>query len=710
MSGGLETALIKAQNAVKRGEFAEAAQLYGAVVERFPRNARALRGLAQLRQVEAAAATPQAEADRLIGLYQRGQLAQVAAESEALVAKHPRSPMLYNILGAASIGLKDFAKAEAAFTQAAALDPDDAEIHNNHGIALNSQGKVDAALAAFDRALAIRPDYPEAHYNRGNALRKLQATAAAIAAYDRALTLKPDYVEACNNLGLAYQDDGQREAAFACYSRALAMKSDAPDVLHNLGNLLIELENFDGAIKAYGLALAIKPDTSDARGRQLYARAHVCDFSVHDDYRALKQQGALSHEIASPFTMLIFEDDAEHQLGYSRAWAGEAADRSAPAPRQKAPGERTKIGYFSADFHDHATLCLMAGLFREHDRQRFEIIAYSYGPEREGEMRAQLARNVDRLVDLCDMPDRDIVELVSADSLDIAIDLKGFTKQSRARLFAHRLAPVQVAYLGYPGSTGADYIDYLIADATVIPPGDERFYSEKIVTLPGSYQPNDELRPLIDSGASRADLGLPEGGFVFCCFNQNYKISAREFDIWMRLLARVEGSVLWLLRSNQWAEANLRSEAAARGVDPDRLIFAGALPHAEHLGRLRHADLFLDTFNVNAHTTASDALWAGLPVLTRIGRQFAARVGASLVRAVGLPELAVESEADYETLALELATTPALLGELRTRLAANRQTAPLFDTKRYTRQLEAAFDAIAQRHAAGLPPDHIAVT
>ena len=650
----------------------------------------------------------QSEADRLIALYGQGHLAEVAARSEALIARHPHSDVLYNILGAACIGLDDFIRAEAAFTAAAAIDPGDAEIHNNHGIALSALGRLDDAVGAFERALRLRPRYPEALYNLGNAHKKRQALEAAIAAYRQAVALKPDYAAAHNNLGLALHDLGAFEEAGACYGRALAIQPGFGEALYNLGNLLMAMKNFDGAIKAFRLALAISPERSEARAQQLHAQAHICDFSVYDEYHALRDT-ELRPGLVSPFSMLVFEDDPERALAYSQAWPGKAGEAtlSSPPAAVRSPDDRIRIGYFSADFHSHATLCLMAGLFREHDRKRFEIIAYSYGPDSDDAMRAELVGNVDRFVDIRELPDADVAELVRGHVLDIAVDLKGYTQHSRSRLFVHRLAPLQVNYLGYPGSMGAGFIDYLFADATIVPPGDERFYSEKIVRLPGSYQPNDDRRAIIESKATRAELGLPEHGFVFCCFNYTYKISPAEFDIWMRLLAKVEGSVLWLLRSNEWAEANLKREAAARGVDPARLVFAATLPHGEHLGRLRHADLFLDTFNVNAHTTGSDALWAGLPVLTKAGRQFAARVCASLVTAVGLPELVVENEADYEARALALATEPGLLADMRDRLAAHRLTHPLFDTTGYTRQLEAAFAAIHQRRLEGLPPEHL---
>lgn len=712
MSTGVEATLTKARNAARQGDLAEARRLYAAVLERFPGNAKARRALAELDSAPAGTASAAGEVERLVALYQGGHLAEAVRGAEALLQRNPRSAMLYNIVGAGCIGLKQYEKAEAAYTSAAAIEPNDAEIHNNHGTALSALARLEEAAACFRRALAIRPDYAEAHYNLGNALRRQHALGEAVDCYLKALAIAPGDAECLNNLGLAYRDLGRLDEALAAYGQALEARPDFADALHNLGLLMMDRRDFANAIKAYRLALAIDPEKGDAAGQLLYAMAHACDFSAQAEFDRMLAAGRLQPGQASPFTMLVFADDPALQLAYARAWSEASSPPPAPAPapaEPRAQGERIRIGYFSADFHDHATMHLMAGLFREHDRERFEIGAYSYGPDSDGELRRRLLGQVDRFVEARALSDAEVSEIARSHCLDIAVDLKGYTQHARSRIFAGRPAPVQVNYLGFPGTMGTACIDYLVADAVVVPPGDEAGYRESIVRLPGCYQPNDDLRPIVESTAGRAKLGLPAEGFVFCCFNHSYKISAREFAIWMRLLARVEGSVLWLLRSNPLAEASLRREAEERGIDPQRLVFAPVLPHHEHLGRLRHADLFLDTFNVNAHTTASDALWAGLPVLTKAGRQFAARVCASLVTAAGLPELVTTSEAAYEEIALRLATEPQLLGRLRERLAAGRGSCALFATRSYTRQLEAAFAAMHARRLAGLAPADISI-
>jgi predicted O-linked N-acetylglucosamine transferase (SPINDLY family) len=376
-------------------------------------------------------------------------------------------------------------------------------------------------------------------------------------------------------------------------------------------------------------------------------------------------------------------------------------------PRTKS--NQIAIGYFSADFHNHATAYLMAELFESHSRGRFRFIAYSFGPDTKDQMRERIKSSFDEFHDVRFMSDKQVAELSRSASIDIAIDLKGFTQDSRPGIFASRAAPLQVNFLGYPGTMGADCYDYLIADHTLIPDKHQSGYVEKIVYLPHSYQPNDRQRKIADKLFTRKELGLPEDAFVFCCFNNNYKITPPVFDTWMELLRVVEKSVLWLFEDNKFCSENLRREARQRGIDPHRLVFAKMLPLAEHLARHRCADLFLDTLPYNAHTTASDALWAGLPLLTQIGETFAGRVAASLLNAAGLPELITTSAREYERTAIELAQNPARLVSIKQKLWDSRLNMPLFDSELYAKHLEAAYAAMHERYLVGLPPAHIHV-
>ncbi|MEH6828535.1 tetratricopeptide repeat protein [Parasphingorhabdus sp.] len=623
-------------------------------------------------------------------LQKQGKLDQaIAAYQRALAIKSDHPDACYN-MGNAQAERGKLDEAIASYRRALALRPDYAEAQFSIGNALQKQGRLDAAIAAYQRALAIKSDYGEAYNNIGNVLQKQGRLDEAIAAFQRALALKPDHADAHNNIGNALQDQGKPDAAISAYLRALARNPGHADAHYNMGNALQKQDRPDEAIAAYQQAVALNPDHNIAEARLILQRQHICDWRHIDQLGGVCARLGLTAQAINPFMMLSAEDDAARQMARSQNWAV-AEYKQAPIPLAGKPDvrpERLRIGYFSADFHDHATLCLMAGLLREHDAARFELFAYSYGGSNSGEWRRRAEGDVDHFCDVTALSDAALVDLARSHGLDVAIDLKGYTQHTRSGLFQYRLAPIQISYLGYPGTMATTFIDYLIADPTIIPADQRRFYSERLIYLPHSYQPNDDAREIAATSTTRADFGLPEHGFIFCCFNNNYKISPKEFDIWMRLLRQVDDSVLWLLRSNKWAERNLKKEAEARGVDPSRLVFADRIPHADQLARHQHADLFLDTFNYNAHTTASDALWAGLPVVTKQGQQFAARVAASLLNAVGLAELITTTEPDYEALILELATNRDRLKQITDRLASNRLTEPLFDTKRYTRNFE----------------------
>ena len=535
---------------------------------------------------------------------------------------------------------------------------------------------------------------------------------AALESYDKAILLNPHHAEAHNNRGSALHALLQHEAALESYDRAIQLKPDYADAHCNRANVLLTLKQYQAALESFDKAILLRPDYEYVPGMRLHMKRFLCDWEASEsECRQLEARIDRGEKAALPFTMLAVSGSAALQRKAAEIYVrGKHPARSTAAAIPRRPRrDRIRIGYFSADYYNHATSYLMAELFERHDRSRFEILGFSFGPDVKDAMSKRVFAAMDRLVDVQSMTDREVAQLSRTLEVDIAVDLKGFTRDHRAGIFAERAAPIQVNYLGYPGTMGADYMDYLIADHTLIPKDCQRHYSEKIAYLPDSYQPNDSRRPLSAKLSTRADEGLPENAFVFCCFNNAYKIGPAVFDIWMRILARVEGSVLWLLEDNPSASANLRKEAARREISPDRLVFARRLPLAEHLARHTLADLFLDTSPYNAHTTASDALWAGLPVLTRIGETFAGRVAASLLRAVDLPELVTATEAEFEELAVELARNAERYRALRKRLQQSRATAPLFDTQAFTRHLEAAYCAMFERYQAGLSPEHIQV-
>jgi predicted O-linked N-acetylglucosamine transferase (SPINDLY family) len=463
----------------------------------------------------------------------------------------------------------------------------------------------------------------------------------------------------------------------------------------------------------FGKAVELKPDCEFLLGRYLHARMCVADWAQFDQKVEELSFRIARFEKASPsFPVLSLIDSAALQKSAAQVWAQTwhpPSDALGSIPR-RAGKRKIRLGYFSGDFHDHAVAFLTANLFECHDKSRFELFAFSFGPDRQDEMRMRLQVAFDRFIDVRAMSDVDVAALAREVEIDIAIDLTGFTQGSRCGIFAERSAPVQVNYLGYPGTMGADYFDYVIADETVIPEENRQHHTEKVAYLPNTYLVNDARREIPALRFRREELGLPQTGFVFCCFNNIYKILPGWFDRWMRLLKAIDGSVLWLAEGHPAAVSNLRREAQQRGVDPRRLIFASRLPSlADHLARYRLADLFIDTLPYNAHTTASDALWAGLPVLTCQGHSFVSRVAASLLKSVHLPELVARSPAEYEELAIELATNPRKLAAIRAKLDRERLNAPLFDTSLFTRHLEAAYSAMWDRYLADLPPDHLLI-
>jgi protein O-GlcNAc transferase len=603
-------------------------------------------------------------------------------------------------------------EAFVAYNKALSLKPDLAEAWLGCGNVLTAFKRFDEAFAAYDRGLALKPDFAEAWFGRGNIYIELNRLDDAVAAYERAVGLRPALEGAWLGSGNALAALNRFDAALAAYDRALALTPDLAEAWFGRGNVLTTLNRFDEAFAAYDKAFKLNPDLDAVEGARLHTKIRLGDWSdFATEYSHLISGLRTGKNSVLPFHLLALSDSPEDQLRCTKLWIAKVSSASdQPIWRgQIYKHDRINLAYVSADFHLHATSYLMAGMFERHDRSHFAVTAISIGSDDNSDMRLRLKDSFETFIDARALSDDEIARRIEAMEIDILVDLKGFSQGARPPIFSRRPAPVQVSYLGYPATMGADYIDYMIADHTLIPRSHQAYYAEKIIYLPDSYQVNDVARPISDEHIKRTDHGLPDNAFVFCCFNGAYKILPDVFDSWMRILRGVDGSVLWLLEDNASAVSNLRKEAAARGVSPDRMVFARRMSAPHHLARHRMADLFLDTLPCNAHTTASDALWAGLPVLTQIGATFAARVAASLLNAVRLPELIATSENEYERAAIELATGPGKLAAIRDRLAQNRLTTPLFDTQLSTTHIETAYRAIYARYQAGLPPDHIDV-
>ena len=653
-------------------------------------------------------------------LFNRGLVLQRLQRFDAALASYGRvlaiKPDYIEALNERANVLRELKRFDAAlvsYDRALAINPDYAQAHNGRGTVLQDQKRFDDALANYERALAIKPDYVEAHYNRGNVIRLLKRLEGALESYERALVFKPDFAEALNNCGAVLNELGRYADAVANYDRALAIKPDYVDALYNRGLALQDLKRFDEALASYDRALAIDPDYKFLAGLRLFCKMAICDWKAIDEDHGRIADGVRSGKaVLMPFAALDTPLSAAELKTCAEIYVRERNPGSAVLPPRQTryEHERIRLGYFSTDFRDHPVAHAMAELFERHDRNKFELTAFSLDPPANDSMRGRLEKSFHRFIDVGGLSDKDVALRARGLEIDIAIDLNGFTRGNRTEMFAMGVAPIQVNYLGFPGTMGTDYIDYLIADSTLIPDSQQQYYAEKIVYLPDAYMASDTTPSVSGQNSSRAAFGLPSG-FAFCCANTSYKIAPEIFGIWMRLLGAVEGSNLWLAQSNPIAMRNLQQEAKARGIDPERIIFLPYLAHRhDHLARLSLADLFLDTLPYNAHATASDALWAGLPILTCMGKTFPGRVAASLLNVIGLPELITQDLDAYEALALALARNPQRLISLRQKLSTNRASYPLFDMARFAKHIESAYVAMWKRHQAGLAPEHIRVS
>ncbi len=743
-AGRREEALTSFERAIAgRGNFAQAHLEHASVLWRLHRHEEALEsvnralaldsGLAEawhsrgnilhdLRQYdEALAAYDKAlvrKADLAEAFCSRGNTLRACELYEDALLAYDKALAFKPDLAAAWLGrgnvffqLKKYEEASAAYDKALNLEPDLAAAWLGRGAFFSNLKKHDESLVAYDRALALKPDLAEAWLGRGRILLNLKKHEESLAAYDRALALKPDLTEAWLGRGAVFSNLKKYGEALAAYDRALALKPDSAQAWAGRATTALYMTQYDQAFRGYHKALTLEPDLDYVEGLRLAMKLHLCDWTeLKAETAQFLTRVGKGRVVSVPFALLALPSTAEDQLQCAQRHM-----KDLPAYPPVWPGEtylhdRIRVAYLSADFRNHAVAYLTAGLFEHHDHSRFEITGISIGPAEDSLLRRRLERAFEHFVDAKDKNEADIANLIKNREIDILVDLMGHTLNSQLGILARRPAPIQVHYLGYAGTTAASFIDYILADTIVIPEEHRAFFTEEVVWLPGSYLVNDNRRRVAEKTPTRAECGLPENAFVYCSFNNAYKIVPSVFDIWLRLLRATSGSVLWLSELNPTVQANLCREAERSGIDPRRLIFAPKVTdNADHLARQRLADLFLDTLPYNAHTTASDALWAGLPVLTCVGETFAGRVAASLLRAIGLPELITTSLDEYEALALKLANDPALLATIKSKLAQNRETYPLFNTARFTRHIEAAYITMWERYQRGEPPAAFAV-
>ncbi|MDD3370613.1 MAG: tetratricopeptide repeat protein [Alphaproteobacteria bacterium] len=663
-------------------------------------------------------------------------------EAERLIRKavdiQPSSEAMSN-LGLVLAAMGHISEAIMAQRESVALKPDNSETLNNLGSLLMSQGQLNEARECFLNALKIKPDFLYAQFNLGYCFQKKNEMDKAIEIYQKLLAAQPNFPEAYCNLGLIYAGQGKREEAIEAYKKAIEYRPNFLEALNNLGQVLGEANRLEEATEVYSRAFALRPDfpvavsnlsvvlrrrgmleealkvseksfsynPSDMKleSEIITLRRYACAWKTYEADRRRLLEIARTTAIVEPFALLNASSSPAEQLACAQNWSSRIPqDKMFNHSRERQPG-RIRIGYLSSDFYRHATAYLIADLLERHDRIQFEVFTYSYGFDDGSEMRQRLIKASDHFVDMFSSDRSKDARRIFDDKIDILVDLKGYTANARPEILAMRPAPVQVNYVGYPGTMGSAFMDYIIADAFVIPAGNQAFFDERLVHIPHCYQPSDSKRQIDPKVFTRSELGLPEWGFVFCCFNNVYKITPEIFNVWMRLLNKVPGSVLWLLTKDAGVKDTLRREAVERGVAAERLVFAEGLDLPLHLARQRTADLFLDTLPVCAHTTANDALWAGLPLLTCVGESFVGRVAGSLLNALGVPELITTSLEEYEARALELAQNPHKLAEIKNKVANRKKTSALFNMDIYTRCIEKAYAHMFDMNQAGKQPE-----
>lgn len=657
----------------------------------------------------------QKKAAELIGQavqhLQQGNVQDAQKLIKKVLRTTPDSFDAWHIAGAIYATKGDTKEAIRCFKKAILLDSSKVAAQYNLAKTLSLAGNEHEAIEHYQHAIKLAPNNVDAWLGYAYSLTNLNRHDQALVSYEQGLKLNGNSMGAWANRGIVLTSLSKFEDAVVSFKKALELGGESNAILwDNYGTTLYLMGQYDEAMVCYAKSMSIDSNIDFVFGNWLRCKMMQCDWADIDQaFANLNENIRLNKKVASPFVVLATPVSAQRQLECAKIYSSEvapvrAAQKKLPISK---PDEKITIGYFSADYHNHATTYLMAELFEQHDRAKFKLIAYSFGPDKQDQMRQRVESAFDEFYDVNSMTDEEVAALARSHKVDIAVDLKGYTTDNRVGIFSYQAAPIQVNYLGYPGTVGMPYMDYIIADHELIDEKARQDYSEKIVYMPHSYQVNDSTREISSTMHTREQHGLPEAGFIFCCFNNSYKISADAYAIWMRLLEKVPGSILWLLAVNDTIKRNLYVAAEKHGIEQERIKFASLTTLPEHLARLKLADLFLDTFYYNAHTSASDALWAGVPVVTFKGATFASRVGASLLSAVELPELITHSAQEYESLAYELATQPEKLLALRNKLKDNRQSSSLFNGTQFARDLEKAYLEMRESYLQGSPPADI---
>ena len=617
---------------------------------------------------------------------------------EAAILLNRSNALSFANLGFAQHAIKMHEQAEMSYQNALNISPQLTDVLFNQGNLYCDTGEFNKAILSYQKAIAIQPNHLLLN-NLGTAFKELKEWDKALASYQQSISLNPTFAIAYNNIGSILLELRDYNRAETYFSKALALNPNYVEAHVGRGNAFFNRKQYQDAISDYGKAIDINPNFPFIRGSLFHAKSLCCDWGQFDtSFKLIVDKVQNGEQVIEPFAFIgASQSESDSHLCSKTFIESQIKANQRPFAYPPPSAKKIKVGYLCGEFRHQATSILMAELYELHDKTSFEIYAFDNGWDDASDIRQRLNVAFHQIIDISHINDFQAAKLINDLEIDILVNLNGFFGRPRNGIFALKPCPIQVSYLGWPGTMGTKFMDYLIADEITIPLSSRRYYSEEILYLPNSYQVNDRQRKASNKRFIRSEFGLPEQGFVFCCFNNSYKLNPMIFDSWMKILLKVDGSVLWLLEEDGQMDSNLRREAEARGVDGSRLIFAKRLDFPEHLARHSLADLFLDTLPYNAHTTASDALWVGLPVLTCLGNTFPGRVAASLLNALDVPELITQTLTEYELLAIELACNPNKLASIKTKLLHNRSIAPLFDTPLFTKAIEKAYCKIFQQ-------------
>ena len=663
---------------------------------------------------------PQAEVFQLYALilFKLKKFDLALRSWDDVIKLKPNNAEAYNNKGNILFLLEKYEASIESFKEAIKIKPDYADAYNNLGNPLWKQKKIDESLLSYKKAIEINPNHPEAHNNLGMGLHKLKKYETAFQSYENAIRIKPDYAEAHYNKGNLLFELEKIDKSLESYDTAINLNPNYAEAYFNKGIVLLAANVNDEALENFKKVLNIKPEFENLPGTIIYTKLKLCDWKNFDeDFKNFKKAVLDPKKSVNPHNLLFTYDSLKAQISVAKKWSDKLISFNLGdnetlnfnnLNKSYKSDKKIKIGYFSADFRKHAVGNLVVNLFELHDKSKFEIYCFYFGPDTNDEIYQRISNTVYKFINVRSKSEKEIAQLSRDLKIDISIDLMGYTIKNRSKIFIEKCAPLQVSYLGYPGTTGANYIDYIIADKIVIPKENQEFYSEKIIYLPNSFMLNDSTKKISRKIFSKEELGLPSNGFIFCCFNQSYKILPETFDIWMKILKRVEDSVLWLFKSNEACCKNLKQEASHRGIDPKRIIFANRLPSfEEHLARYKVADLFLDTSPYNAHSTCCDSLKAGLPVLTLQGETYSSRVSSSLLNVLDLKELIIKSKKKYEEKAVELANDLSVLKNIKKKLDHTKNSVSLFNTKLLTNHIEKGYLEIYKKYCDNKKPENI---